>query len=108
MSTMNAPAKKLVIELSTDEQAHVRECLDLIEEAQGLINRAASALCPVRGFADVWGEASDVYETVKHYWHRVNARRGGLSRGLAICPSCEALLPADGSCCDECDWTAPV
>ncbi len=28
--------------------------------------------------------------------------------GAALrCPNCEAVLPNDGSCCDECDWTAP-
>ena len=66
------------IELTAEEQAKVRECLQILQEAQNMINYAAQALCPVRGFGDEWEKLSETYEAVKSAWYMVERRRVGL------------------------------
>ena len=56
----------------------VRHCLDLLQQAQYLVNEAASALCPVAGFANQWSAAGKVYECIKQYWHTIDGRRMAL------------------------------
>ena len=69
------------LELTADEEAKVRAALEKLEQAQGLINHAAEDLCPVRGFADEWQASGAVHDTVKEYWHAIDARLAAL-RGI--------------------------
>lgn len=65
--------------LTDEECTRVRRALDIIEQAQNLINLAASELCPVQGFADEWSAAYQVHDTVKDYWCLVERRRQHLT-----------------------------
>ena len=64
--------------LTDEEVASVRECLAILQQAQYDVDRAAQALCSVRGFADEWGSLTKPYESVKAGWHRVHNRLVGL------------------------------
>lgn len=64
--------------MEVEHEAKVRECLSILQTAQGLINEAAAALCSVPGFAHEWSAADDVYEAVKNYWYKVDQRRMAL------------------------------
>ena len=66
--------------MTTEHEEKVRECLALLQEAQTLVNAAASALCSVPGFANEWSGLSKPYETIKSHWHKVAARREKLRR----------------------------
>lgn len=97
--------------LSAEELAHVRKCLDILQQAQNLCDEAAQALCSVRGFANEWSKISNAYEAVKKEWYRIEHRRLDLQaegRKAGGCPRCGAALPGDGSCCDNCRWTRPA
>ena len=65
--------------LTLADLAHVRRCLDLLQEAQTLIDAAAQALCPVPGFGNQWSRLGVPYAVVKQNWHRVEARRQQLA-----------------------------
>jgi len=65
-------AKALQADIDT---ANVRRCLDLLQQAQGIINEAAAALSSVPGFALEWGEMGQAYNAVKAQWHAVASRR---------------------------------
>lgn len=60
----------------------IRESLELLEQAQGLVNQAAQALCPVPGFGDEWSSLHDTYDAVKAAWHRVDGRRQALGGSI--------------------------
>jgi hypothetical protein len=60
---------------TTEHEAKVRECLDMLQEAQNLVNQAAQSLCSVPGFASEWGALSEPYQVIKANWHKVEARR---------------------------------
>lgn len=53
----------------------VTSALQKIEEAQGIINEAASELSSVDGFADEWGKVCGLYDQVKEVWYVVDGRR---------------------------------
>jgi hypothetical protein len=60
--------------LTSEELAKVRECLDLLQHAQNIVNCAAQALCSVRGFANEWGKLVNAYDAIKAEWYMVNDR----------------------------------
>ncbi len=64
--------------MTPHEREKVQTALHLIQEAQSLINQAASELCSVNGFANEWSASGKVYERIKRYWHVVNSRRSWL------------------------------
>ena len=66
--------------MTDEERVHVQRALDLIQQAQLLINAAAQELCPVNGFANEWSASAKVHDNIKRYWHRVNSRRVGLAQ----------------------------
>jgi len=104
----NPPAYRTKIDFTAEERQKIRVCLDLLQEAQSLAESAAESLCSVRGFADIWAD-TDRHNCIKARRRWIDARRRALEdRGVATCPKCREYLPADGSCCDYCDWTAPT
>jgi hypothetical protein len=58
--------------------AKVRICLDKIEEAQGLINEAASGLSSVDGFSEEWSKLGKLYDSIKDHWHLIEGRERDL------------------------------
>jgi len=62
----------------TTQSPKVQKSLNLLEEAQGLINEAASELSSVDGFADQWSELGKLYDQVKATWHLVDQRQSQL------------------------------
>lgn len=64
--------------MTQEDRAKVATALHLLNEAQSLVNSAASELCSVPGFGKEWSESSKIHDIVKRYWHRVNSRRIGL------------------------------
>lgn len=74
-------AKKTPLILTPEEESKVRECLATLQEAQGLVDRAAAALCSVRGFADEWSGLGTPYEVIKRHWHVVEQRRQCIKEG---------------------------
>ena len=55
------------------DQIRVERALDLIQQAQWLIDDAGQSLCPVEADAgDVWSETTQLYFEIKRHWHRVN------------------------------------
>ena len=55
-------------------ELQLEEALALIQEAQGLIDRAGSSLCSVRGMAKQWKQLGALYDKVKATWYAVNSR----------------------------------
>jgi len=53
-------------------------CLEKIQQAQGLINEAASDLSSVPCCAEEWSALCGLYDTVKGHWNLVEARRTAL------------------------------
>ena len=74
--------------MSIADEARVIQCLAILEQAQGMINDAASRLCPVPGFADEWSSLSEPYESIKCAWGRIDTRWMRLRR-----KECLAELP---------------
>lgn len=73
--------------MQPQDEAKVQHCLALLEEAQGLINQAASALCSVPGFADEWAGLSEPYDCVKSHWYKIeHQRRLARAQGQPACP----------------------
>jgi len=54
-----------------DEHAQVLRALDLLQEAQRLVELAGQELCPVPSSADVWTGTAQLYFDIKRHWHRV-------------------------------------
>lgn len=113
MATRTAKPK---VTLAEDDIAKVRRALDIIQEAQNLVNAAAREICSVPGFSREWSDSRRPYEVVRDYWYKLNGRLEALRvppvarPGVKLppaCPSCGCALPADGSCCDNCDWVKP-
>ncbi len=75
------PTKKTPLILTPEEAAKVRNCLAILQQAQGMINSAAQELCSVRGFADEWSASNKVYDAIKAYWYKVNSRRQRIKDG---------------------------
>jgi hypothetical protein len=105
MKTASSPAARPA--LADLHHAHVRRCLDLLQQARLLCLAAAEALCPVPGFGNEWSHLVG-YDAVKGDWHLVagrldemitNARRGR-------CPSCGGKLP-EACACDRCGFLMP-
>lgn len=98
--------------LTAREIRQVRQCLEILEQAQNLVDTAAQALCPVRGFADEWSHTGKAHDAVQREWVRIHNRLQDLladGRGQrGGCPRCGAALAGDGSCCDNCRWTRPA
>jgi len=61
--------------LTPAEHSRVLAALDLIQEAQNLLETAAQQLSPVNGFARQWDAVSQSRDRVKRTWHVVAARR---------------------------------
>lgn len=53
------------------DQARVYRALELLQEAQWLLDDAGQALCSVDGAADVWCGTTALYFDIKRQWHRV-------------------------------------
>jgi hypothetical protein len=66
--------------LTPDDRDRVQRCLDLLQQAQEMIELAGQALCPVPGFAEEWSNLRVPYETIKEHWHVVNLRLDALQR----------------------------
>lgn len=64
--------------MNASDQQKIRECLDLLQHAQSIVDEAAQALCPVAGFADQWSSLHKPYDAIKAAWHRVESRRMGI------------------------------
>ena len=64
--------------MTPEHEAKVRECLALLQEAQGLVNQAARALSCVPGFADQWSDLGEPYDAIKKHWYKIMSRRGAL------------------------------
>ncbi|MGB7329261.1 MAG: hypothetical protein WBD31_30550 [Rubripirellula sp.] len=73
------------IRLDQESVDRVRAALELIHQAQLLINHAAQELCPVSGFADEWSKSAEVHDLVKSYWHEVNSRLIEILRANDVC-----------------------
>jgi hypothetical protein len=54
--------------------AHVKAALDLIQEAQGLLGRAAAELCPVQGMVPEWRRLGALYDQVHAAWYQVEGK----------------------------------
>ncbi|NCF87811.1 MAG: hypothetical protein GWQ08_20185 [Verrucomicrobiaceae bacterium] len=54
---------------------NVKSCLEKLQQAQGIINEAASDLSAVDGFADEWSKVCGLYDSVKEIWYVVDERR---------------------------------
>jgi hypothetical protein len=52
--------------------------LKAIEEAQLLLDRAAQALCSVRGVLPEWRKAGALHDHVKAAWHRLDTKTARL------------------------------
>ena len=65
--------------MNAESETKVRNALDLLQEAQSLVNQAAAELCSVDGFGREWSKSAKVHDAIKAYWHQVNCRRIGLS-----------------------------
>jgi hypothetical protein len=63
--------------ITAAEHAKVRRALDLLQEAQSIVEDACQELCPIPGFSDTWGRTCKLYDAVKAHWHLVEARRQG-------------------------------
>ena len=61
-------------------QPKVIGALEKLEQAQGLVNDAATEMCSVEGYADQWSDLTVLYRQVKDHWHTVNNRREELQR----------------------------
>jgi len=59
---------------------NIQNCLNLIEESQSYLNRAAMDLSPVNGFADEWSELGKLHDQVKQVWHQIDSRRSELKK----------------------------
>lgn len=97
--------------LSAEHRAKVRACLDLLQDAQSLVDSAAQELCPVPGFADEWSKLAAPYEAVKTAWYLVENRqrvmRDRAERGC--CPACGVKLrDAAAAKCRTCDFRLPT
>jgi hypothetical protein len=58
--------------MTAEQESKVRNCLALLEEAQGLVNVAAGELCSVPGsFAKEWGRLCKLYDSIKQQWYRI-------------------------------------
>lgn len=55
---------------------NVADALVLIEQAQGLLEKAAQALSPVRRGGDLCQRTGDERDRVLHLWHWINERKG--------------------------------
>ncbi|MBI2480956.1 MAG: hypothetical protein HYV60_20685 [Planctomycetia bacterium] len=64
--------------LTDVERQHIRDCLDLLQQAQNLCDSAAQSLCNVRGFANEWSALTKPYDAVKAAWYKVESRRTAL------------------------------
>ena len=49
--------------------------LDMIEQAQGLLEQAAEAICPVRGLGPAWEEVLRIRSQVKDVWLQLEEAR---------------------------------
>lgn len=58
-----------------DEQARVQKALDLLQQAQRLVEHAGQELCPVSQSADVWTDTAQLYFEIQRHWHRVQQWR---------------------------------
>ena len=83
--------------LSDEDIAKVRRALDIIQEAQNMVNAAAREICSVPGFAKQWSGSRKPYEAVKGYWYRLNDRMQDLRVPPRAMPAIK-LPPA----CSEC------
>jgi hypothetical protein len=62
-----------------DWQKPVQSALQKIEQAQRLVESAASDLSSVRGFAAEHAELCNLSNTINAGWHDVDVKRGGLA-----------------------------
>jgi len=53
----------------------IRAAMELIEEAQYLMNAAAQALCSVKGMGDAYGQTCRLGDNIKAHWHEVDEYR---------------------------------
>lgn len=70
--------------MSNRDLAKVQACLDLLQQAQSIVNCAAQALSSVDGFGHEWGKLSKPHDCIKEHWHLVRLR---LSQQLAGQPN---------------------
>ncbi len=54
-----------------EDRLRVHSALDLIEEAQRLIERAGQELSPVVGAADEWHDTMQLYSRIKRQWYQL-------------------------------------
>lgn len=76
--------------MNASDRQQIQLCLDLLQEAQSIVDEAAQALCPVPGFADQWSSLHKPYDAIKAAWHRVERRRMGLQSSPAAAESAGA------------------
>ncbi len=55
-----------------EDKTRVHIALDLIEEAQRLIERAGQELSPVAGAADEWHDTMQLYSRIKRQWYQLD------------------------------------
>ena len=67
-------------DLTAEEHARVLHSLDALQEAQGLIERAAELLSPVPGFATEWEGIRQLFGEVKSQWHAIDEFRAMVTR----------------------------
>jgi hypothetical protein len=60
---------------ASDDHRHVLEALDLIQEAQNLMDAACRKLCSVRGAARAYGRTCAMSTRIKEHWHCVEDAR---------------------------------
>lgn len=94
--------------LSAKDQAALRRCLDLLEQAQRLCNAAAEALCPVPGFGNEWSALAG-YDAVKGDWHLVAGRLDAMifNAQRRRCPACGAKQ-SESPTCHRCGFLNPA
>jgi hypothetical protein len=66
--------------MTAEHEEKVRNCLDLLQEAQSLVNQAAQQLCSVPGTADEWSDLSEPIDCIKKHWYKIESRRQALRR----------------------------
>lgn len=62
------------------ERAKQRDALSLLEEAQGLVADAASAICSVDGLGDQWSDLVELHGSIREAWERLEMARPVVER----------------------------
>ncbi len=78
---MSNPSRDPLAARKTAAEAHVRAALELIQEAQMLLGRAAGELSSVVGMVPEWRKVGVRYDQVHGTWYAVEKKAAALRAG---------------------------